>query len=601
MAKINLLSPMIFNRIAAGEVVEKPCSVVKELVENSIDSGASDISVCIERGGLGKIEVTDNGSGIEFDDLKNALLAHATSKISKLEDLDNIGTLGFRGEALSSIASVSEIEIISKTPDCEFGGKIKCLFGQMEELTQIASIDGTRISVKNLFHNVPARLKFVRKDKTEENDITNFMARLILANPHISFSYTADGKQIYKHKASDLKTAICDIYGEEIGKDLIEVNQTRGNMTLHGYISRPEIAKANRTYQTLIINGRYVINYMISSAISNVYEDYLMKGKFPLYVLCLDLPVDEVDVNVHPNKLEVKFENSGLIFSLFSDACFHALHETNFTTTPVSQVEEIETDNFIKFSAPTVERVTLGVNEGVSFQNEEKPDENITFNSKTSLLSEIILKQVQGEDKSLYKQDELFRVEEPTRILCTLFDTYILLQKGDDIFLVDQHAAHERLNYDKLKQRLETMTNISQSLVLPVIINVNNQEDNFLQENQQVFEQIGFKIEEYGKCCYRVFEIPFVLAGKDINEYFQDVFKNLNTFVNKPLDFIKDDLCQKACKSSVKAGNKLSNEEIKILIDSLATNKSTLLCPHGRPIIVKLTRTDIEKWFKRIV
>ena len=601
MAKINLLSPMIFNRIAAGEVVEKPCSVVKELVENSIDSGASDISVCIERGGLGKIEVTDNGSGIEFDELKNALLAHATSKISKLEDLDNIGTLGFRGEALSSIASVSEIEIISKTQDCEYGGKIRCLFGQMEELTQIASIDGTRISVKNLFHNVPARLKFVRKDKTEENDITNFMARLILANPHISFSYTADGKQIYKHKASDLKTAICDIYGEEIGKDLIEVNQTRGNMTLHGYISRPEIAKANRTYQTLIINGRYVINYMISSAISNVYEDYLMKGKFPLYVLCLDLPVDEVDVNVHPNKLEVKFENSGLIFSLFSDACFHALHETNFTTTPVSPVEEIETDNFIKFSAPTVERVTLGVNEGVSFQNEEKPDENITFNSKTSLLSEIILKQVQGEDKSLYKQDELFRVEEPTRILCTLFDTYILLQKGDDIFLVDQHAAHERLNYDKLKQRLETMTNISQSLVLPVIINVNNQEDNFLQENQKVFEQIGFKIEEYGKCCYRVFEIPFVLAGKDINEYFQDVFKNLNTFVNKPLDFIKDDLCQKACKSSVKAGNKLSNEEIKILIDSLATNKSTLLCPHGRPIIVKLTRTDIEKWFKRIV
>lgn len=601
MAKINMLSPMVFNRIAAGEVVEKPCSVVKELVENSIDSGATSISVSVERGGLGKIEVTDNGSGIEFDDLKNALLAHATSKISKLEDLDNIGTLGFRGEALSSIASVSEIEIISKTSDCEFGGKIKCLFGHMEELTQIASIDGTRISVKNLFHNVPARLKFVRKDKTEENDITNYMARLILANPHISFSYVADGKQVYKHKASYLKTAICDIYGEEIGKDLIEVNQTRGNMTLHGYISRPEIAKANRTYQTLIINGRYVINYMISSAISNVYEDYLMKGKFPLYVLCLDLPHDEVDVNVHPSKLEVKFENSGAIFSLFSDACFHALHETNFTTTPASPIEEIETDNFIKFSAPTVDRVTLGVNEGVSFQNEEKPDENITFNSKTSLLSEIILKQVQGEDKSLYKQDELFRVEEPTRILCTLFDTYILLQKGDDIYLVDQHAAHERLNYDKLKQRLETMTNISQSLVLPVIINVNNQEDNFLQENQQVFEQIGFKIEEYGKCCYRVFEIPFVLAGKDINEYFQDVFKNLNTFVNKPLDFIKDDLCQKACKSSVKAGNKLSNEEIKILIDSFATNKSTLLCPHGRPIIVKLTRTDIEKWFKRIV
>ncbi len=601
MAKINLLSPMVFNRIAAGEVVEKPCSVVKELVENSIDSGATNISISIERGGLGKIEVTDNGSGIEFDDLKNALLAHATSKISRLEDLDNIGTLGFRGEALSSIASVSEIEIISKTRDCDYGGKIKCLFGQMEELTQIASIDGTRITVKNLFHNVPARLKFVRKDKTEENDITNFISRLILANPHISFSYVADGKQIYKHSASDLKTAICDIYGDEIAKDLIEVKQTRGNMTLFGYISRPEIAKANRTYQTLIINGRYVINFMISSAISNVYEDYLMKGKFPLYVLCLNMPNDEIDVNVHPNKLEVKFENSGAIFSLFSDACFHALKGTNFTTTPVSHEEEVEPDNFIKFSTPTIERVTLDLNEGVSYSKDENPPQNLTFSGKTSLLSEIMLSQVQGNEKSLYKQDELFKVEEPPKILCTLFDTYILLQQSNNIYLVDQHAAHERLNYDKLKQRIQSMSNISQSLALPVVINVNNQEDNFLQENQKVFEQIGFKIEEYGKCCYRINEIPFVLSGKDINEYFQDVFKNLNTFINKPLDFIKDDLCQKACKSSVKAGNKLTNDEIKFLIDSLADNKSTLLCPHGRPIIVKITQTDIEKWFKRIV
>ncbi|MGN1162887.1 MAG: DNA mismatch repair endonuclease MutL [Christensenellales bacterium] len=601
MAKINLLSPMVFNRIAAGEVVEKPCSVVKELVENSIDSGATNISISIERGGLGKIEVTDNGSGIEFDDLKNALLAHATSKISRLEDLDNIGTLGFRGEALSSIASVSEIEIISKTRDCDYGGKIKCLFGQMEELTQIASIDGTRITVKNLFHNVPARLKFVRKDKTEENDITNFISRLILANPHISFSYVADGKQIYKHSASDLKTAICDIYGDEIAKDLIEVKQTRGNMTLFGYISRPEIAKANRTYQTLIINGRYVINFMISSAISNVYEDYLMKGKFPLYVLCLNMPNDEIDVNVHPNKLEVKFENSGAIFSLFSDACFHALKDTNFTTTPVSHEEEVETDNFIKFSTPTIERVTLDLNEGVSYSKDENPPQNLTFSGKTSLLSEIMLSQVQGNEKSLYKQDELFKVEEPPKILCTLFDTYILLQQSNNIYLVDQHAAHERLNYDKLKQRIQSMSNISQSLALPVVINVNNQEDNFLQENQKVFEQIGFKIEEYGKCCYRINEIPFVLSGKDINEYFQDVFKNLNTFINKPLDFIKDDLCQKACKSSVKAGNKLTNDEIKFLIDSLSDNKSTLLCPHGRPIIVKITQTDIEKWFKRIV
>lgn len=605
MAKINLLSPMVFNRIAAGEVVEKPCSVVKELVENSIDSGATSITVSIERGGLGKIEVTDNGSGIEFDELKNALLAHATSKISKIEDLDNIATLGFRGEALSSIASVSEIEIISKTQTCEFGGKIKCLFGQMEELTQIASIDGTRITVRNLFHNVPARLKFVRKDKTEENDITNYMSRLILANPQISFSYLADGKQIYKHKSSDLKTAICDIYGEGIEKDLIEVKENKGNARLLGYISRPEIAKANRTYQTLIINGRYVINYMISSAISNVYEDFLMKGKFPLYVLCLEIPYDEVDVNVHPNKLEVKFENSSEIFSLFNSACFHALRKTNFTTAPSSSMQEFlsDDDNTIKFSAPSVGRVHLDTSEGVSFKPTpiQPTVEDLNFNSKTSMLSEIILNQVQGTEKSTFKQDQLFSVDEPPKIICTLFDTYILLHKKDDIFLVDQHAAHERLNFDKLKQRMEDMSGLSQEVTVPIVINVNAQEENFLNEFKHVFEEIGFKIEEFGNGCYRVYEVPFVLVGKDINKYFQDIFKNLNTFVNKPLDFIKDDLCQKACKSSVKAGNKLSSDEIRYLINKLFENDATLLCPHGRPIIVKLTKTDIEKWFKRIV
>ena len=605
MAKINLLSPMVFNRIAAGEVVEKPCSVVKELVENSIDSGATSITVSIERGGLGKIEVTDNGSGIEFDELKNALLAHATSKISKIEDLDNIATLGFRGEALSSIASVSEIEIISKTQACEYGGKIKCLFGQMEELTQIASIDGTRITVRNLFHNVPARLKFVRKDKTEENDITNFMSRLILANPQISFSYLADGKQIYKHKGSDLKTAICDIYGEGIEKDLIEVKENKGNTHLFGYISRPEIAKANRTYQTLIINGRYVVNYMISSAISNVYEDFLMKGKFPLYVLCLEIPYDEVDVNVHPNKLEVKFENSSEIFSLFNSACFHALRKTNFTTTPSSTMQEFlsDDDNTIRFSAPSVGRVHLATDEGVSFKTTpiQSTAEDLNFNSKTSMLSEIILNQVQGSEKSTFKQDKLFSVDEPPKIICTLFDTYILLQKNEDIFIVDQHAAHERLNFDKLKQRMEDMSGLSQEVTIPIVINVNAQEENFLIQFKNVFEEIGFKIEEFGNGCYRVYEVPFVLVGKDINEYFQDIFKNLNTFVNKPLDFIKDDLCQKACKSSVKAGNKLSNDEIRYLINKLFENDATLLCPHGRPIIVKLTKTDIEKWFKRIV
>ncbi len=604
MAKINVLTPMVFNRIAAGEVVEKPCSVVKELVENSIDAGATNIVVSISRGGLDKIEITDNGSGIEFDSLKNALLPHATSKIEKIDDLDSIHTLGFRGEALASIASVSEVQIISKTADCDWAGLITCAYGHMGEVNQIASTNGTRIQVKNLFHNVPARLKFLRKEKYEENDITNYMSRLILTNPQITFTYIADGKTIYRHMGSDLKNALGVVYGVETAKELIEVDFSKDDMRVYGYISRPEIAKSNKSYQTLIVNGRYVVNNMVSSAIYSVYEDYLMKGKFPVYALCLSVPYDKVDVNIHPNKLDVKFEESNKIFEFFASACAGTLKKTNFTTSVVFN----EPDPILKneFEQERLDKITFNTPILPTYEYHddigeiENVDLSLDFEGKISLIGEMM---VSPKAQTLSKQEqiELFKSEAPAKELCVLFDTYIVLQKNEEVYLVDQHAAHERINYDKLTQALASNTNATQKLTIPYILTVNSEEDNFLSENVNALEEIGFKISLFGDRCYRVDEVPFVLSGQNLKLYFQDIFKNLSTYVNKPLNFIKDTLCQKACKSSVKAGNKLSSQEISMLVKTLEEQNSTLLCPHGRPIIVKLSKTDIEKWFKRIV
>ena len=318
MPNINILDKTIFNRIAAGEVVEKPASVVKELVENSIDAKSTNITIEVEGGGIKKIRVTDNGCGMDIDNLPKAFLPHATSKISCLDDLDKIGTLGFRGEALSSIASVANITAVSKVKEKDSGAKIIINGGEVESIAETGCVDGTSITIENLFYNVPARAKFLRKPKTEENEITNLVSRLILANPNISIKYVADGKTIYHSTATGLKDAIYTVYGASVVENLVPIDYTYQNIIkVDGYIGIPSFTKPNRTYQTIIINGRYVNNKTISTAIFNAYEPYIMKSCFPFFVVSMNIPLDKVDVNVHPNKLDVKFENNNLIFGAF--------------------------------------------------------------------------------------------------------------------------------------------------------------------------------------------------------------------------------------------------------------------------------------------
>ena len=377
MSKINILDKEVYNKIAAGEVVEKPASVVKELIENSIDAGATNITIEIIDGGITKIKVIDNGCGIEKDDFDKVFLAHATSKVKTIDDLSNIGTLGFRGEALSSIASVSKVSMISKTEN-DIGYTVKVIGGEMGEIQPAGATSGTCMTIEDLFFNIPARKKFLRKPKMEENEITNLVSRLIMANPNISIKYIADNKLVYQSYGTGLYDAIYSVYGKTIVDNIFDFSFERGDFKFSGYLCKPTFSKSNRTYQTLIINGRYVINQTISTAIYKAYENFIMKGTFPFFVINLSIPLDKIDVNVHPNKLDVKFENNnelfGLVYTQVSDILF------NINNTKSITLDENATETFVVDKS---QLTTLDKNVG----SEYKPNENFS-NIQTDINNE---------------------------------------------------------------------------------------------------------------------------------------------------------------------------------------------------------------------
>lgn len=646
MPNINILDKTIFNRIAAGEVVEKPASVVKELVENSIDAKSTNITIEVEGGGIKKIRVTDNGCGMDIDNLPKAFLPHATSKISCLDDLDKIGTLGFRGEALSSIASVANITAVSKVKERESGAKIIINGGEVESVAETGCVDGTSITIENLFYNVPARAKFLRKPKTEENEITNLVSRLILANPNISIKYVADGKTIYHSTATGLKDAIYTVYGASVVENLVPIDYTYQNIIkVDGYIGIPSFTKPNRTYQTIIINGRYVNNKTISTAIFNAYEPYIMKSCFPFFVVSMTIPLDKVDVNVHPNKLDVKFENNNLIFGAF----YTPINEVLLNLSSKIRKYESEEKEEPATSSQTVNfnnLHTLDNNIGSQFNNNEsqekvdivkyatieddEPSSQLTDNSFKSETEQNIAQSInsflsnkefefevntneisqnminRATQEHIFKQSDMFddrKVDLASlKIVGTCFNTYIIVENNDSIFFIDQHAGHERLLYDKFKALFEKDDLAVQSLLVPYVLNTNYLESNFINNNIDVFKSLGFDIEPFGINSFKVSSVPVLL--KDIslyqffNEVLQDVNKNLNLTKS---DILKEYLERSACRSAVKANDILSKQEIEILLNMLNQNNQILQCPHGRPVIIEITDKEIEKWFKRIV
>ena len=628
MAKINILDKSIFNRIAAGEVVEKPASVVKELVENSIDAGATKINIEIIEGGIKQIAVSDNGCGIEPEDMVKAFLPHATSKICTTEDLDKIGTLGFRGEALSSIASVSKVTLISKVKSFEMGSEIIIEGGEVISQTDKGCSDGTYISVTDLFYCVPARAKFLRKPKSEESDITNIVSRLILANPNIQIKYTVDGKLVYFSSGNGVEEAIYAIYGKDVLDNLIKVDFSSYDklMNFTGYICKPTFSKPNRTYQTLIINGRYVINQQIATAIYKAYENFLMKGNFPFFVLYVTLPLDKVDVNVHPNKQDIKFEKSGEIFALVVNAVSEILYNINHVKTIEEEVVEeptykpYEKIENVTETISTVEDVQIKekifdeekfnkIKESLNyFVTNNKPSENLTFKNDNASSYNMAMNAYKNMQQQSFINEEIEESVEDKitltnfKIIGTLFNTYILLEQGERLLLIDQHAGHERLLYDKFKKEFEEKTLLTQALLVPYVLNLNYQEWAFIHDNLDTLQNLGFDIEGFGNNSYKISSVPLLLKNINIAEFFNGILHDLNNNLTiKKTDLMEEYLAKSACRSAVKANDTLSHNEIEILLNNLSNKDQVLLCPHGRPIVLKITNTEIEKWFKRLV
>lgn len=663
MSKINILPKEIYNKIAAGEVVEKPASVVKELVENSIDAGATNITIEIIDGGITQIKVIDNGCGIEYDDFDKLFLAHATSKVKSIEDLSKIGTLGFRGEALSSIASVSNITISSKTENSSEGYQVKVSGGEMQEITPIGATTGTYIVISDLFFNIPARKKFLRKPKLEENDITNYVSRLILANPEISIKYIADGKIVYHSFGTGLYDAIYSIYGKTIVDNIFEVNFQKGDFKFSGYLGKPTFSKPNRTYQTLVINGRYVINQTISTSIYKAYDNFLMKGTFPFFVLHLDIPLDKVDVNVHPNKLEVKFEDSNNVFGIVYSEVLDILYGVNLTKKisifdDVEEKQIVDNTKLVKLdnvgsqytesndknddNEDEIKEVSLTNSvqyetnknsvELESFRKNVKEAENDGFKLVpfiTESTFDFKISQNKSNDSNLMAQEntdnilnndisfnqnieitenrlnsfqDTFLEDNDFKRVGTLFNTYILIEKNNKLILIDQHAGHERLLFDKFNNELSNKQIAIQSLIVPYILDVNTNEANFINENIALLNEMGFDIENFGDNSFKVSSVPVLFDNINLEEFFAILLTDIdNKVILSKHNTIKDYIAKKACKSAVKGNDPLSNNEISVLINNINNPGQVLLCPHGRPIVVEVDKKEIEKWFKRIV
>lgn len=649
---INVLDTVICNRLSAGEVVERPASVVKELVDNSIDAKASQITIEIESGGIDYIKVADNGSGIEESDLKKAFLPHATSKIKNLEDLDSIYTLGFRGEALASIVSVSQVFVTTKTEDAEVASCISVNGGEFGEMSQVAGSTGTCMEVRNLFFNTPARRKFLRRPKQEENEITDVVSRFILANPNIKFKYIADGKLIYATTGKSLLDAISSVYGLDTTQNVLSVDVNSNNIHLSGYVSKVAYTKPNTTYQTLLVNGRYVVDETVSKAVYMAYQEFLMHRQFPFFVLNLDLPFTDVDVNVHPNKLAIKFAHPSTIFDLVYNsvrtAIYSFINPTKNEWTEIKgelpeEVEEVEidSDEGIIYDTPEFDDGKLkfcqSFGDNISIfdkystnQNNEQPSAKTeiqnspqTFEASKDWVPDTKSTQHFDDIAQVDTQNVVFATKSPTqatfaeiddnssynpidnfsefKIIGEIFAEFIILEYQDKMILLDFHAGHERLLYDQFTREFASRQVIVQDLLIPYVQKMTSKEIDYCMQFADELQKIGFCIDQISPTELRISSVPLLCKDINLKEFVDGLVNDINSFKPTVAYEIDAYLMRTACRSAVKAGQTLNEMQIRALLKDLDMKKPVLLCPHGRPVISIVSRSQIEKWFKRIV
>ncbi len=677
MAFINELDKNTIDQIAAGEVVERPASVVKELVENAIDSGATAITVEIKGGGIDMIRVTDNGSGIEKSEIRKAFKRHATSKLKSIDDLFKIHSLGFRGEALSSISSVAQVDLITKTREDLVGIRYSISGGEEVCFEEIGAPDGTSLIVRNLFFNTPARKKFLKTPQTEASYIGDVMEHLALDNPTISFHYINNRDDKFNTSGNgDLKEIIYRIYGRDVSLNLVPINVTERGVTLEGYLGEPSINRSNRNFEIFFVNGRYVKDKIVSKALEEGYKQYLMMHKFPFAVLHIRMDPAMVDVNVHPAKLEVRFDNQTALYEMIRSNVENTLrnremipdavidekkkapdeikpekvdvffddskgdlgnsekNEIKVEASEKPEKKEEKKESPVKKIAPEpfekqrfVENL---VKEDTPVYSKDASGENVKIsdNNKSAVWTRIFgdLEGKQAEKAEhpspIIKPSEAIIVEKPVQldlfeekvlskdnvkeyeILGQIFGTYWIIGYKDKMLLVDQHAAHEKVNYERMIKRYKSGELLSQMVNPPVIITLASAEEELFLRYRQYFEKIGFNIENFGGHEYAMRAIPVDLYGcNDEKDMFIKILDELSheTNLDRTPDVINYKIASMACKASVKGNTKMSRAEMEALLDELLTLDNPYNCPHGRPTIISMTKYEIDKKFKRVV
>ena len=564
MSDIVLLDDLTINKIAAGEVIERPANVVKELVENSIDAGATSVSIEIKKGGKGLIKVSDNGKGMSIEDMPIALERHATSKIREIEDLENTYTMGFRGEALASISAISKTTLISKTKDNPFGAKIVARAGNIEEAGEVAANQGTTIMVEELFFNTPVRYKFLKKDQTETRVIKEWVQKAAIANLDISFRLINDGKTVFQSNGNGkIEDIIYTIYGKEIKENIVKVNYEEDSIKITGVVGNTRIAKDSRKDQIIFLNKRNIKNPILYSSADQAFKGATGIGKYGFFILNLEMPADCYDVNVNPTKSEVRFKEEDKLYRIFYHAIKEAILSSEFLGNNEREVEKDYVENEYSFLTNHFDKI--------------EPE---------------IEKQT---DATEITREEKRKIE--YKFIGILFRTYIIVEIDDEIYLIDQHAAHERILYEQIKANYKNnIKNNSQMMLIPEIINLSHREAEFVQQNMQLFKQIGFELESFGENTIKINGIPDLEYKTNSKNIFMDILDEMLTGQRSTSKDVEERfIATVACKAAVKAHMDLKRQEVDDLINGLLTLKNPYTCPHGRPTTIKIPHEEIKK------
>lgn len=634
MPQINILPKEVYQLIAAGEVVERPSSVVKEMIENSVDAGAKNITVEIKNGGSTYIRITDDGCGIARSEVKKVFISHATSKIKVSDDLDKIGTLGFRGEAMASISAVAKVQLLTRTPDEEIGTRYEIAGGQELDFSDAGCPVGTTIVVADIFFNTPARMKFLKKDVTEANAVAGVVERIAVSHPEISFRFIRDGKQtLITSGNGDLKSTIYSVFGREFANSLIPVDYEINNMRVSGFVTKPSMSRKSRGMQFFFINSRLVKSQTAMAALEQAYRNSIMVGRFPGCVLNIECNSSFVDVNVHPAKIEVRFANEKPVFELVyygvknaiemldtpKEAHFSAPRPTQTTVngkidffkpkeevpTQIQFKQESNPDDFWRVASPDVVRDKSPKSEEAQNYVEESTTTaklDLSKFTKPATSNEQQANnepETQEQTKPLPKQEKAESVEVPDfRLVGEIFKTYIIIEMDGDCYMIDKHAAHERMNFEALKASTEIA---SQVLLSPVAVRLSREEYNAVLSNLDLYSKCGFAIEDFGNSTVLVRECPSILDGEDVSGLVEETASKLldgKTYITpEQMDWI---FHSASCRAAVKAGDKTSPYEMELFVKKLLANPNIRYCPHGRPVMIKLSKYDIEKQFGRI-